>query len=153
MKATRRRRPILQILLIEDNRDDEELTLMTLEQNNIAQDIKVVRDGAEALEYLFGTGAYLGQNPVLPHLILLDVKLPKIDGIEVLKRVKSEPRTQMIPIVMLTSSREKHDVERCYRFGANSYVVKPVDFAQFKDAIKQLGSYWQSLNVLPVITN
>jgi CheY-like chemotaxis protein len=149
MKTNRNRRQILQILLIEDNRDDEELTLMTLAQNNIAHDINVVRDGAEALDYLFGTGGYADQKPPLPQLILLDVKLPKVDGIEVLKRVKSEARTQLIPVVMLTSSREKLDVERCYRFGANSYVVKPVDFVQFKDAIRQLGTYWQALNVLP----
>jgi two-component system response regulator len=139
----------VQILLVEDNRDDEELTLLTLEENNIANDIVVVRDGVEALDYLFATGPYTGQPLNLPHLILLDVKLPKVTGIEVLERIKRNERTRKIPVVMLTSSREEPDVQRSYDLGANSYIVKPVDFDQFKKTIKQLGFYWQILNVGP----
>jgi len=122
---------------------------MTLASNNVSHDVTVVRNGAEALDYLFETGEYSGKSPNLPQLILLDVKLPKINGIEVLNRVKTAERTRSIPVVILTSSREKADIERCFFLGANSYVVKPVDYSQFKDTIKQLGSYWQTINVLP----
>jgi two-component system, response regulator len=139
----------VQILLVEDNRDDEELTLLTLAENQIAHDIKVVRDGAEALDYLFATGQYAGQTTGLPHFILLDVKLPKVNGLEVLQRVKQDRRTSKIPVVMLTSSREDPDVNRSYELGVNSYVVKPIDFRQFKETIKLLGHYWQNLNVAP----
>ena len=139
----------VQILLVEDNRDDEELTLLTLAENHITGGVKVVRDGAEALDYLFATGQYAGQKTDLPHLILLDVKLPKVNGIEVLQRLKQDRRTAKIPVVMLTSSREDPDVNRSYELGANSYIVKPVDFNQFKEAIKLLGFYWQALNVAP----
>jgi two-component system, response regulator len=140
---------VAQILLVEDNRDDEELTLLTLAENHIANDIKVVRDGAEALDYLFATGQYAGQKTGLPHFILLDVKLPKVSGLEVLQRVKQDRRTSRIPVVMLTSSREDPDVNRSYELGVNSYIVKPVDFNQFKETIKLLGFYWQTLNVAP----
>ncbi len=139
----------MQILLVEDNRDDEELTLLALAENHFAGDIKVVRDGAEALDYLFATRQYAGQKTDLPHLILLDVKLPKVNGLEVLQRVKQDRRTSRVPVVMLTSSREDPDVKRSYELGANSYIVKPVDFNQFKEAIKLLGFYWQTRNVAP----
>lgn len=139
----------MQILLVEDNRDDEELMLLTLEEHHIVEDVKVVRDGVEALDYLFSTGSYADQNPSLPRMILLDVKLPKVNGMEVLARVKSDARTRKIPVVILTSSREEPDIERSYELGANSYIVKPVDFDQFKDAIKRIGFYWQNLNVPP----
>jgi two-component system, response regulator len=149
MKQNHQRSEVVQILLVEDNQDDEELTLLALAENHIANDIKVVRDGAEALDYLFATGQYAGQKTDLPHLILLDVKLPKVSGIEVLQQVKQDRRTSKIPVVMLTSSREDPDVKRSYELGVNSYIVKPVDFNQFKEAIKLLGFYWQTLNVAP----
>jgi two-component system, response regulator len=149
MKQNYQKSRVVQILLVEDNRDDEELTLLTLAESQIANDIKVVRDGAEALDYLFATGQYAGQKTGLPHLILLDVKLPKVSGIEVLQRVKQDSRTSRIPVVMLTSSREDPDVNRSYELGVNSYIVKPVDFNQFKETIKLLGHYWQTLNVAP----
>ena len=139
----------VQILLVEDNRDDEELTLLTLAENHITGGVKVVRDGAEALDYLFATGPYAGQHTGHPRFILLDVKLPKIDGLEVLQRVKQDRRTSKIPVVMLTSSREDPDVKRSYELGVNSYIVKPIDFNQFKETIKLLGVYWQNLNVVP----
>jgi len=149
LKQNHQRGGVVQILLVEDNRDDEELTLLALAENHIATDIKVVRDGAEALDYLFATGQYADQKTDLPRLILLDVKLPKVSGIEVLQRVKQDKRTSRIPVVMLTSSREDPDVKRSYELGANSYIVKPVDFNQFKAAIKLLGVYWQTRNVAP----
>jgi CheY-like chemotaxis protein len=139
----------VQILLVEDNRDDEELTLLTLAENHITGGVKVVRDGAEALDFLFATGPYAGQHAGHPRFILLDVKLPKINGLEVLQRVKQDRRTSKIPVVMLTSSREDPDVKRSYELGVNSYIVKPIDFNQFKETIKLLGVYWQNLNVVP----
>ena len=138
-----------QILLVEDNRDDEELILLTLAENQIATDVKVVRDGAEALDYLFAAGQYAGQKTDLPFLILLDVKLPKINGLEVLQRVRQDERTSRIPVVMLTSSREDPDVNRSYELGANSYIVKPVDFDRFKEAIRLVGVYWRTRNIAP----
>ena len=149
MKQNYQKSGVVQILLVEDNRDDEELTLLTLAENHIASDIKVVRDGVEALDYLFATGPYADQKTGLPHFILLDVKLPKVNGLEVLQRVKQDKRTSKIPVVMLTSSREDPDVKRSYELGVNSYIVKPVDFHLFKETIKQLGHYWQNLNVAP----
>jgi two-component system response regulator len=149
LKQNHQRGGVVQILLVEDNRDDEELTLLALAENHLATDIKVVRDGAEALDFLFATGQYADQKTDLPRLILLDVKLPKVSGIEVLQRVKQDKRTSKIPVVMLTSSREDPDVKRSYELGANSYIVKPVDFNQFKEAIKLLGVYWQTRNVPP----
>lgn len=144
-------RSIVDILLVEDNQDDEELTLLTLEENNIANQIKVVRDGAEALDYIFGKGKYQDRDiRERPRLILLDLKLPKVNGIEVLERIKNDDDVCTIPVVVLTSSREEPDVARCYKLGANSYIVKPVDFDQFKQAIQQIGLYWQNLNEPPV---
>ena len=140
----------VEILLVEDNPNDEELALHALKKNNLANPIKVVRDGAEALEYIFGTGAYAGRelNPA-PKVILLDLKLPKVDGLEVLKRIKSDERTRSIPVVVLTSSREERDIVESYRLGVNSYVTKPVDFEQFTEAVRQMGLYWLLLNQPP----
>jgi two-component system response regulator len=138
------------ILLVEDNPDDEALTLRALNKNRVANKIVVVRDGVEALEYLFASGAYAERDPLeLPQVILLDLKLPKIDGLEVLRRIRSDPRTRMLPVVILTSSREEQDLIQAYSGGANSYVRKPVDFNQFVDAIGQLGMYWLVLNEAP----
>jgi two-component system response regulator len=138
------------ILLVEDNPDDEELTLLALKESNILNEVVVTRDGAEALDYLFATGQYAGRDPSrMPQLILLDLKLPKLDGLEVLKRLRADPRTQLIPAVILTSSSEEEDVTASYRRGANSYVRKPVDFHHFADAIKQLRLYWLLLNEAP----
>ncbi len=138
------------ILLVEDNPADEELTLDALRTHHLANHIEVVRDGAEALEFLFQTGAYAHQaGKTSPKLVLLDLKLPKLDGLEVLQRIKSDPRTQPIPVVLLTSSREERDIDEGYRLGANSYIVKPVDFGQFTEAVRQLGLYWLLLNQPP----
>jgi len=142
----------IEILLVEDNPNDEELALHALKKNNLANPIKVVRDGAEALEYIFGTGAYAGRdlNPA-PKVILLDLKLPKVDGLEVLKRVKSDKRTRSIPVVILTSSRQERDIVESYRLGVNSFITKPVDFEQFTKAVGQLGLYWLLLNQPPTV--
>lgn len=138
------------ILLVEDSADDEALTLRALNKSKIANKIVVTRDGAEALEYLFCTGQYADRDPHdLPQVTLLDLKLPKVDGLEVLRRIRSDPRTRMLPVVMLTSSKEEQDMINAYSNGANSYVRKPVDFNQFVDAIGQLGLYWLVLNEAP----
>ncbi|MEO8356216.1 MAG: response regulator [Chloroflexota bacterium] len=138
------------ILLVEDSADDEALTLRALNKSKIANKIVVTRDGAEALEYLFCTGQYADRDPHdLPQVTLLDLKLPKVDGLEVLRRIRSDPRTRMLPVVMLTSSREEQDMFNAYSNGANSYVRKPVDFNQFVDAIGQLGLYWLVINEAP----
>jgi two-component system, response regulator len=138
------------ILLVEDNPDDEALTLRALNKNKVANKIVVVRDGAEALDYLFASGPYADRDPLeLPQVILLDLKLPKIDGLEVLRRLRSDPRTHMLPVVILTSSKEEQDLIQAYSSGANSYVRKPVDFNQFVEAIGQLGLYWLVLNETP----
>lgn len=135
------------ILLIEDNPDDEELTLRALKKNNIKNDVVVARDGADALDYLFGTGAYQGRVPVLPHVVLLDLKLPKVDGFEVLRKIRLDERTRLLPVVILTSSDEEQDRINGYGFGANSYVRKPVEFGAFIEAVRQLGLYWLVLNI------
>lgn len=135
------------ILLVEDNADDEALTIRAFRRNNIRNEIIVARDGAAALEYLFGTGAYAGRDPLdLPQVVLLDLKLPKVDGLEVLKRIRADQRTVLLPVVILTSSKEQQDIINGYRFGCNSYVRKPVDFDQFLEAARQLGLYWLLLN-------
>jgi CheY-like chemotaxis protein len=138
------------ILLVEDNPDDESLTWRALRKNNIANEVVVAHDGVEALEYLFGTGAYAGRDTtVMPTLILLDLKLPKLDGLEVLRRLRADERTKLIPVVILTTSKEEQDLIQGYRLGANSYVWKPVDFTQFAEAVRQLGLYWLVLNEPP----
>jgi CheY-like chemotaxis protein len=135
------------LLLVEDNPDHEELTLRTLRQNKIAQEIVVARDGAEALDFLFGTGVFAGRDTrQQPDVILLDLKLPKIDGHEVLERLRKDSRTLFVPVVILTSSTEEEDMARSYRLGANSYVRKPVSFAQFTERLQQLQLYWLMIN-------
>jgi len=137
------------ILLVEDNPDDEALTLRAFRKNNITNDVVVARDGAEALDYLFATGAYAKREPVPPQIVILDLKLPKIDGLEVLRRMRAAPQTKLLPVVILTSSNEERDRLDGYGLGANSYVRKPVDFAEFVDAVRQLGLYWLLLNERP----
>ena len=140
----------MDILLIEDNPEDVEITLRAFRKHHIANRIHVVRDGEEALECLFSTGRYADHSPCQnTRLILLDLKLPKVDGLEILQKCKSDPRTKHIPVVVLTSSREEQDLARSYDYGVNSYVVKPVDFPQFSDAVRQLGLYWMLLNQTP----
>lgn len=138
------------ILLVEDNPDDEALTLRALKRNNILNEVVVARDGAEALEFLFGTGRYQGRDTELqPQLILLDLKLPKVDGLGVLDQVRKDPRTRLQPVVVLTTSNEERDLVASYQLGANSYIRKPVDFQQFIEAVRQLGMYWLVLNEPP----
>lgn len=132
-----------ELLLVEDNPNDVELTLHVFEKHRLANRVKVARDGAEALDFLFSGG---WDRIQLPKAILLDLKLPKVNGLEVLGRIKSNSRTKSIPVVVLTSSREDQDLSRCYELGVNSYIVKPVDFSQFTEAIRQLGLYWLVLN-------
>lgn len=138
------------ILLVEDNPDDEALTLRAMHRNHIANPVVVVHDGVEALDYMFAAGKYADRDVKdLPAVILLDLKLPKIDGLEVLKRVREDIRTRIVPIVILTTSNEESDIIKGYQLGANSYVRKPVDFEQFTSAVGQLGMYWLLLNELP----
>jgi CheY-like chemotaxis protein len=138
------------ILLIEDNADDEVLTIRALKKNNVTNDLVVARDGVEALDFIFGTGAYAHRaSVVLPGLVLLDLKLPKIDGLEVLRRIRADERTRRMPVTVLTSSKEEQDIIKSYNLGANSYIRKPVDFSQFTDAVRQLGMYWLMLNEAP----
>jgi two-component system response regulator len=136
-----------EILLVEDNPDDAELALYALEKNKVANRIAVARDGVEALDFIFREGRYADRRSAEgPKLILLDLKLPKMDGIEVLRRLKKDPRSSSIPVVMLTSSREERDILESYKLGVNSYIVKPVDFEQFTKAVQQIGLYWLVLN-------
>jgi CheY-like chemotaxis protein len=137
------------ILLVEDNPHDLELTLIALERTQLANEVVVVRDGAEALDYLMGSGQYAGGPRGLPAVVLLDLKLPKVDGLEVLRRIRTDPALKSIPVVMLTSSREESDLLRSYELGANAFVVKPVDFNQFVAAIADLGVFWAVLNEPP----
>ena len=142
------------ILLIEDNPDDVELTMRALKKNNIQNEVVVARDGIEALDYLFGEGKYAGRNTtLLPQVILLDLKLPKLGGLEVLERLRTDPRTKLLPVVILTSSKEEQDLLSGYSRGANSYIRKPVDFNQFTEAVRQLGLYWLLLNEAPPVQN
>jgi CheY-like chemotaxis protein len=138
------------ILLVEDNPDDEALTIRAIEQHNIANEVVVARNGVEALDYLFGTGTHEGrESSDAPAVVLLDLKLPKIDGLDVLRRVRADDRTKRLPVVILTSSGEDEDKIKSYELGANSYVRKPVDFDQFSEAVRQLGLYWLILNESP----
>lgn len=142
----------VEILLVEDNPQDLELTLRALQKAKLANRIQIARDGAEALEFLFCEGAYGGRKiEDTPNVILLDLKLPKVDGLEVLQRIKGDPRTSTIPVVILTSSKEQWDVVESYKLGANSYIVKPVNFDQFVAAVRDLGMYWLLLNQPPRI--
>ncbi len=138
------------ILLVEDNPDDVELTLRAFKQSNLRNEIVVAHDGVEALDYLFATGAYAGRDlSIMPQLILLDLNMPKVDGLEVLQAMRADPRTELLPVVILTSSEGQEDMVRSYRFGANSFVRKPVDFTDFLKAVQQLELYWLVLNKFP----
>ena len=140
------------ILLVEDRQDDIDLTLRSLKDNKITNKVDVVRDGAEALDYIFAKGAYSGRDiKNLPAVVLLDIKLPKVDGIEVLRQIRADERTKLLPIVILTSSREESDLINGYKMGCNSYVRKPVEFEEFSKAIRELGLYWLLLNEPPVV--
>ena len=140
------------ILLVEDNPDDVELTMRALKKNNIQNEVVVAPDGAEALDYLFGTGKYTGRNTsITPQIVLLDLKLPKVSGLEVLQRLREDGRTKLLPVVILTSSKEEQDLVDGYSLGANSYIRKPVDFNQFTEAVRQLGLYWLLLNESPPV--
>jgi CheY-like chemotaxis protein len=138
------------ILLVEDNPDDEELTIRALRKNGIVNELVVARDGVQALDYLFGRGEWVGRDTsAMPAVVLLDLKLPRVDGLEVLQNMRSDPRTELVPVVVLTSSREEQDILKSYSLRVNSYVRKPVDFTQFTEAVKHLGMYWLLLNELP----
>ena len=140
----------VEILLVEDNPNDVELTLHALKHLNLVNLVEVARDGAEALDYIFCRGDYASRNILDgPRLVLMDLKLPKVDGLEVLKQIKADPRLKKIPVVMLTSSKEEHVLVESYRFGVNSYIQKPVDFEQFIDVVRQLGMYWMLINQAP----
>jgi len=144
----------VEILLVEDNPQDLELALRALQKAKVSNHIQVVRDGAEALDFIFCTGAYADRKLTDgPKVILLDLKLPKVDGLEVLKRIKSDPRTKMIPVVVLTSSKEQSDVVESYQYGVNSYIVKPVNFERFAEAVRDLGFYWLLLNQPPKVVD
>ena len=137
------------ILLAEDNQNDVDLTILALSEYNLANYIEVVNDGVEVLEYLRSEGKFIGRKPGNPAVILLDLKMPRMDGIQVLNEIKNDPVLKLIPVVILTSSREENDLVQSYKLGVNAYVVKPVDFNQFIDAIKKLGFFWAVLNELP----
>jgi CheY-like chemotaxis protein len=141
----------INILLVEDNPDDVELTLHALKKNKIVNPVKIVRDGQEALDYLFRKGKYESKDYDLPNMILLDLKLPKVDGIEVLQKIKSDRKTKLIPVVVLTSSKEESDLMRSYDLGVNSYIRKPVDFDQFVETVRHIGFYWMLINEQPQV--
>jgi CheY-like chemotaxis protein len=137
------------ILLVEDSVNDAELTLAALEDNRVANEVILARDGAEALDYLYLRGPHARRAPGNPALVLLDLKMPKVDGLEVLRQIKADPNLRTIPVVMLTSSREEQDLGRSYELGVNSYVVKPVNFPEFMDAVRQIGGFWAVINEPP----
>lgn len=139
----------INILLVEDNPDDVELTLHALKKNNIVNPVKIARDGQEALDYIFYKGKYQDGQHDLPNVILLDLKLPKVDGIEVLQKIKGDRKTKLIPVVVLTSSKEESDLLKSYDLGVNSYIRKPVDFDQFVETVRQIGFYWMLINEQP----
>ena len=141
----------VEILLVEDNEDDAELTLRSLRKERLGNRIEHVRDGEQALDFIFCRGAYAQRTPAALRLVLLDLKMPKVDGMEVLGQVKADPRTRSIPVVVMTSSREEPDIVRCYALGANSYIQKPVDFEEFRAAVKSLGLYWLVVNQSPPV--
>ncbi|HBB33840.1 MAG TPA: two-component system response regulator [Cyanobacteria bacterium UBA8803] len=142
-----------QILLVEDNSNDIELTLTALQENHLADAVVVVRDGEEALDYLYRRGTFHMRMDGNPTVVLLDLKLPKVDGLEVLSQIKSDPKLRRVPVVMLTSSREERDLAKSYDLGVNAYVVKPVDFHQFVNAIKEVGLFWTEINQPPPVRN
>ena len=140
----------IDIILVEDNPDDADLTMRALRKNNLTNSLIHLQDGEEALDYIFCKGAYSGRSPGdIPKLILLDLKMPKVDGVEVLRQLKSDDRTKVIPVVLLTSSNEDRDIVECYRLGVNSYIVKPVEFASFVKVVSDIGLYWLSMNQIP----
>jgi two-component system response regulator len=141
----------VEILLVEDNPSDAKLTIRGLVKSKVANQIEWVKDGQAAVDYLFCEGEYADRDPAMPRIVLLDIKLPKMDGLEVLERIRKDPRTSNLPVVLLTSSNQERDIARGYALRANSYIVKPVDFVQFADAVKSLGMYWLLLNTSPVL--
>ncbi|QSV46449.1 response regulator [Geobacter benzoatilyticus] len=142
------------ILLVEDNPDDEVLTLRALRKHNTASEISVAHDGVEALDFLFGSGAHEKRDTsTMPSLVLLDLKLPKVDGLEVLRRIRSDERTRLLPVVIFTSSNEEQDILECHSLGANSYIRKPVDFNQLSETLRVIGTYWLTLNLTPKLSN
>ena len=143
---------LIEILLVEDNPNDVALALHAFKKSNLTNRIHVVRDGAEALDFLFRTGQYATRANSTPKVVLLDLKLPKVDGLEVLQRLRADPRTRTLPVVVLTSSREDRDIVESYQLGVNSFIVKPVDFEQFTEVVRQLGFYWALLNQPPIET-
>lgn len=142
----------IDVLLVEDNPNDAELAIRGLNKNNLVNNLLHVKDGEEALDFIFATGKFAGKRDVshFPKVVLLDIQMPKVNGIEVLRKIKSDPSTKSIPVVVLTSSKEDPDIEKCYELGANSYIVKPVNFEAFAEAIKNLGFYWLFLNQPPI---
>ncbi|HEX3626354.1 MAG TPA: response regulator [Verrucomicrobiae bacterium] len=141
--------PLKRILLAEDNDRDVELTLAALDEHNLANEVVIARDGAEALDYLYGRGKFAGHANGLPVVVLLDLKMPKVDGLEVLRQMRADPEIKHVPVVMVTSSREEQDLVHSYELGVNAYVVKPVDFQKFVESVKQIGMFWAIINEPP----
>ena len=141
------------VLLVEDDIKDVELTLAALQENKLVNEVVVTRDGSEALDYLYRRGSYAMRTDGMPAVVLLDLKMPKVDGLQVLRQLKSDDRMRLLPVVILTSSRESHDLEECYKLGVNAYVVKPVTFGEFVEAVKDLGVFWAIINEPPPIAS